>query len=227
VLVDVQCTDVAALLPTEFKFPAICKSVQASGAAEAHKMAIVWSLSDLNTFKRPYILQEYINHNATVFKVYVVGSEFHVVIRPSFPNLPTTPQPPIHFNSQDTKTALPPILQTDYAATQPPPSRDLLQRITTAIANYFHLTLFGYDVLVNVTTQKIAVVDVNYFPGKCGCSGTSGVFFSLLFSTLHILSLSFIDGLNCWIGILFSDYKGVDGVYEKLFNHFTNRTSSK
>jgi inositol-1,3,4-trisphosphate 5/6-kinase/inositol-tetrakisphosphate 1-kinase len=181
VLVDTQCTDVVAALPSGFTFPAICKSVQASGDARAHQMVIVWSVDDIASFQRPYILQEYINHNATVFKLYVIGSEFHVVRRPSFPNLPSTPRPPISFNSQDTKMTLPPVLQTDYAATQPPPTNDILQTITRVIGEFFRLTLFGYDVVVNIATQKLAVIDVNYFP----------------------------------------DYKGVDNVYEKLFNHFT------
>jgi hypothetical protein len=166
ILVDEQCTDVSALLPSNFTFPAICKSVQASGDTKAHQMMIVWSVSDLGTFTRPYILQEYINHNATVFKLYVLGSEFHIVTRPSFPNLSSTPQPPIHFNSQDTKTTLPPQLQTTYAATQQPPTHDVLKRITNVIANYFRLSLFGYDVVVNAATQKLAVLDVNYFPGR-------------------------------------------------------------
>jgi hypothetical protein len=51
-------------------------------------MAIMFSVDQvIKNFKPPFIAQEYFNHNATIFKIFVIGSFFAVVKRKSTPNL--------------------------------------------------------------------------------------------------------------------------------------------
>ena len=62
------------------------KSLQASGSLAAHEMGLIWRKSDLAQFSFPVYIQEFLNHNATIFKVYVIGNESHIVVRKSLPN---------------------------------------------------------------------------------------------------------------------------------------------
>ena len=54
-------------------------------------MAIIFSEADLKDIKPPCVLQSFINHNAVLYKVFVVGEAYSVVERPSIRNLPSGP----------------------------------------------------------------------------------------------------------------------------------------
>lgn len=92
---------------------------------------------------------------------------------------------PVIFNSQHWKHELPPEFTVDYAGKYPIPPMDVINTMTAHLSSLlvrFHsftglnhaytkqihkqgLTLFGYDVITDVSTGKQAVIDVNYFPG--------------------------------------------------------------
>jgi len=78
-----------------FTYPIMVKPLIAAGTAESHKMAVVLGPSGLECVKTPCLLQEYANHDATLYKVYVLGDVVRVFSRPSLPNLP-----PINNSSQ-------------------------------------------------------------------------------------------------------------------------------
>lgn len=42
----------------------------------------------LHDFDPPFVVQEFLNHNNTIFKVFVIGDQYQVVKRKSIPNLP-------------------------------------------------------------------------------------------------------------------------------------------
>jgi len=156
-----------AYVNSEFKFPAIAKTVQACGAKCAHEMVLVWSLDDINRFKRPLIVQPYLNHNATMAKVYVVGSDSTVIKRKSLPNLKPEPQhDPVFFNSQKYKHTVPPgLVEAADAGKAQLPSQDVIDAITKALSDLLELSLFGYDLITDSETGKHAIIDINYFPG--------------------------------------------------------------
>ena len=62
----------------------VCKQVVACGSHDSHHMGIVFNEQDVREhFEPPVIVQEFFNHNATIFKIFVVGSQVSVVRRPS------------------------------------------------------------------------------------------------------------------------------------------------
>ena len=54
-------------------------------------MAIIFSEEDLKDIKPPCVIQNFINHNAVLYKVFVVGEAYTVVERPSIRNFPSGP----------------------------------------------------------------------------------------------------------------------------------------
>lgn len=54
-------------------------------------MAIIFSEEDLKDVKPPCVIQSFINHNAVLYKVFVVGESYTVVERPSLKNFPAGP----------------------------------------------------------------------------------------------------------------------------------------
>ena len=72
-----------------FTFPLIAKPLTAAGTVESHKLGIVLGKGGLKKLQKPCIVQEYANHDAALFKVYVLGEEVFVFQRPSLPNIPT------------------------------------------------------------------------------------------------------------------------------------------
>jgi hypothetical protein len=49
-------------------------------------MAIVFNQEGLNAIQPPCVVQNFINHNAVLYKVFVVGESYTVVQRPSLKN---------------------------------------------------------------------------------------------------------------------------------------------
>lgn len=63
-------------------------------------MAIIFSEDGLKNIKPPCVIQSFINHDAVLYKVFVVGEAYSVVERPSvrnFPSGPTGETPPIPY----------------------------------------------------------------------------------------------------------------------------------
>ena len=54
-------------------------------------MAIIFSEEDLINVRPPCVIQSFINHNAVLYKVFVVGDAYTVVERPSLKNFPFGP----------------------------------------------------------------------------------------------------------------------------------------
>jgi hypothetical protein len=73
-------------------YPLIAKPLIAAGTKQSHYMSILLKASALHNFLQQRnsscILQEYVNHNATLYKVYVLGDFVSVYQRHSLPNLP-------------------------------------------------------------------------------------------------------------------------------------------
>ncbi|MGH0150868.1 UNVERIFIED_CONTAM: hypothetical protein FKN15_018978 [Acipenser sinensis] len=71
-------------------FPFICKTRVAHGT-NSHEMAIIFNKEGLKDIKPPCVIQSFINHNAVLYKVFVVGESYTVVERPSLKNFPAGP----------------------------------------------------------------------------------------------------------------------------------------
>jgi len=73
-------------------FPIIVKPLVAAGTKASHAMAVLLDRSALRAVaekKAPCLCQEYSNHDAVLYKVYVLGDHVSVHKRRSLPNLPS------------------------------------------------------------------------------------------------------------------------------------------
>jgi len=70
-------------------FPVICKPIVACGTTNSHSMVVIVSSKDIALVDnyRPCIVQQYFNHDATLFKVYVLDEDVMIYRRKSLPNL--------------------------------------------------------------------------------------------------------------------------------------------
>jgi len=165
-------------LPQNFPFPAICKSLEAIGALASHEMCIVWDESGLKQLKRPTLVQQLINHNSTIFKVFIIGEFYYIVKRPSIRNFtPQTGGKTVHFNSQEFTA-----LQGQPTAPLPPPS--LINSMIKFLREDSDMSLIGVDIITCNTTGKHFIIDANYFPGYTGVEDCPEKFLGLVLKKL-------------------------------------------
>jgi len=149
----------------ELHFPILSKPIRACGTPDSHKMSVVFDREALKTLQFPCILQEYINHGAVVYKIFVLGDVVHCVARPSLRSLHAT-SGKIDFCLYEAIKVLPQELDPalEVGIPPPPPSIEFLKQMAKAISNSLNMSLFGYDVIVSSLTGKPGVIDINYFP---------------------------------------------------------------
>ncbi|GLD62394.1 inositol-tetrakisphosphate 1-kinase, partial [Lates japonicus] len=153
-------------------FPFICKTRVAHGT-NSHEMAIIFSEEDLKDVKPPCVIQSFINHNAVLYKVFVVGDSYTVVERPSLKNFPAGPadRKAIFFNSHNVSK---PESSSDLTSREnvegvsQPPNNDVIRELSRSLREALGVSLFGIDVIINNQTGQHAVIDINAFPGYEG-----------------------------------------------------------
>ncbi|KAK3562713.1 hypothetical protein QTP86_005672 [Hemibagrus guttatus] len=153
-------------------FPFICKTRVAHGT-NSHEMAIIFSAEDLKDVKPPCVIQSFINHNAVLYKVFVVGESYTVVERPSLKNFPSGPadRKAIFFNSHNVSK---PESSSDLTSrdnvegVSQPPNNDVIRELCRSLRQALKVSLFGIDVIINNQTGQHAVIDINAFPGYEG-----------------------------------------------------------
>lgn len=164
-------------------FPMIVKPLTAAGTKASHALTVILQSDDSSTVqailqeKVPCLCQEYCNHNAILYKVYVLGEFISVHARRSLPNLPARRSAYTHLNF-DSQCPYPHLADFGYLeeetddATEEGEEQTLtpdcdvqvdeVRPIVEALKRAFGLELFGFDILITTTTLR--VVDVNYFP---------------------------------------------------------------
>lgn len=153
-------------------FPFICKTRVAHGT-NSHEMAIIFSEEDLNDVKPPCVIQSFINHNAVLYKVFVVGDSYTVVERPSLKNFPAGPadRKAIFFNSHNVskpESSSDLTTRENVEGVSQPPNDDVIRKLSRSLRQALGVSLFGIDVIINNQTGQHAVIDINAFPGYEG-----------------------------------------------------------
>ncbi|KAK3542658.1 hypothetical protein QTP86_032391 [Hemibagrus guttatus] len=156
----------------DITFPFMCKTQVAHGV-NSHEMAIIFSEEDLKDITPPCVLQSFINHNAMLYKVFVVGEAYSVVERPSIRNFPSGPtdRRAISFNSHHVSK---PESSSDLTSRENvegqcrAPSADVIQKISRCLRQILGVSLFGIDIIINNQTGQHAIIDINAFPGYEG-----------------------------------------------------------
>jgi len=148
------------------RYPVVVKSIQACGSADSHEMGIINSAAGLELpfVQLPVLVQEFVNHNGTIFKVFVIGHEVSVVRRHSIANIPSDSDKPVLFNSQHMQD----IMDLSSHASETPPSPEVLQKLADKISDHSGLSYYGFDLIRDCETGDLAVIDVNFFPGYKG-----------------------------------------------------------
>ncbi|XP_057269437.1 inositol-tetrakisphosphate 1-kinase isoform X1 [Pezoporus wallicus] len=178
-------------------FPFICKTRVAHGT-NSHEMAIIFNQEGLKAVHPPCVIQSFINHNAVLYKVFVVGESYTVVKRPSLKNFSAgiSDRESIFFNSHNVSkpesssvlTAAEVCLVPRASMTVSPsgfpyrapldkiegvferPNDDVIREISKALRQALGVSLFGIDIIINNQTGQHAVIDINAFPGYEGVS---------------------------------------------------------
>lgn len=179
-------SDVVTLVRANLTFPIICKTRVAHGP-RSHEMSLIFNERGLKEVNPPCLLQSFINHSATLYKVFVVGSQHFVVKRPSIRNfsLGETDQKTIFFNSHEVSKAesCSHLSQAPLYPDALPPSDDVVRQAVQGLQEALGMSLFGIDLIVDTQSGRCAVIDVNAFPGYEGVPE----FFSALLSHVEKL----------------------------------------
>ncbi|XP_030299446.1 inositol-tetrakisphosphate 1-kinase-like isoform X2 [Sparus aurata] len=161
-----------ALTTQGLSFPLICKTRVAHGA-RSHEMSVIFSAGSLAVVQPPCVLQSFVNHGAVLHKVFVVGDRHFCVERPSLKNFPSGPsdRKTIFFNSHQVSK---PESSSDLTALDeqmpclPPPSSEAVAALVRELRVLLGMTLFGVDIIINIHTHTLTVIDINIFPGYEG-----------------------------------------------------------
>ncbi|KAM7164581.1 inositol-tetrakisphosphate 1-kinase isoform 2-T2 [Macrochelys suwanniensis] len=153
-------------------FPFICKTRVAHGT-NSHEMAIIFNQEGLKAIQPPCVIQSFINHNAVLYKVFVVGESYTVVKRPSLKNFSAgiSDRESIFFNSHnvskpESSSVLTALDKIEGVFERP--NDDVIREISKALRQALGVSLFGIDIIINNQTGQHAVIDINAFPGYEG-----------------------------------------------------------
>ncbi|KAI3353851.1 hypothetical protein L3Q82_005065 [Scortum barcoo] len=177
-----------AVMTHGLSFPLICKTRVAHGSL-SHEMSLIFSAGSLADIHPPCVLQSFVNHGAVLHKVFVVGDRHFCVERPSLKNFPPGPcdRETIFFNSHQVSK---PESSSDLTALDeqmpclPPPSSEAVAALVNELRVQLGMVLFGVDVIINIHTHTLTVIDINIFPGYEGVPQ----FYSSLLSHIQFLS---------------------------------------
>uniref|UniRef100_H3DA10 Inositol-tetrakisphosphate 1-kinase n=1 Tax=Tetraodon nigroviridis TaxID=99883 RepID=H3DA10_TETNG len=161
-----------AVINQSLSFPLICKTRVAHGSL-SHEMSLIFGAGSLADVRPPCVLQSFINHGAVLHKVFVVGDRHFCVERPSLKNFPSGPcdRKTIFFNSHQVSK---PESSSDLTALDeqmpylPPPSSEAVAALVKELRSQLGMVLFGVDVIINIHTHTLTVIDINIFPGYEG-----------------------------------------------------------
>ncbi|CAG9316225.1 unnamed protein product [Blepharisma stoltei] len=165
-------------------FPLLVKTDQSSVSDLSHFMCVVFDFEGLITaftnFQEKLILQEYINHDKTVYKVYALGEDIRYFSRPSCSNL-VSGQGVVSFRSDQ---PWPQSLKSEDKQIIRDLSMEIVRLGAQIITNSLKITIFGYDILVQSHTNDYIIVDLNVFPGFKEYSNLSEVMDQHIINTL-------------------------------------------
>ena len=180
-------SDLEGIMKTNcLSFPVICKPERACGVAESHHMNIVLDMDGFEGVQRPFVMQQYYNHNAVFHKVYVIGDWVMMFRRPSLPNFSVeqgveSRKERIHVIPFDSRKSYPTLenlhgcgitISNDTTGVDEsnPCNQEQLEGIAQSLSDCFGLSLFGFDIIAptvvdgRVEDRPLLIVDVNFFP---------------------------------------------------------------
>ncbi|XP_065860869.1 inositol 1,3,4-trisphosphate 5/6-kinase 4 isoform X2 [Euphorbia lathyris] len=166
--------DLVKLLPeANLSLPSIVKPQIACGVADAHSMAIVFRVQDFKDLSVPLpaVVQEYVDHSSTLFKIYVLGERVFYAVKKSIPNVDMLMKlsenngvGPLLFDSLKSLPTTKEQSSSGDSLTTSCFDLDLVTEAAHWLARKLDLTIFGFDVVIQEGTTDHVIVDVNYLP---------------------------------------------------------------
>ncbi|KAH8853606.1 Inositol-tetrakisphosphate 1-kinase [Schistosoma japonicum] len=159
----------------------ICKSLMAHGQDSVHEIAIVFDDSGLNNLRYPIFVQQFINHNGKVLKLFVIGDYSCVTEVPSIKNQEnSTDKTPIFFHSHSVSKdgcQSPLSESSSFSNKQTICSYDkpLFNMLANEIRKSLKIDLFGIDLICETDNStpdtlskpnRYAIIDLNIFPSQ-------------------------------------------------------------
>jgi len=170
-------------------YPVIIKPNDASNV-RAHWMTIVTNAGQwpFLSAENEFIKQQFYPHHGVLFKVYVIGEAVEIVVRPSISvsKSDLTAKDPISFHTHQFKlseAALSVERAQHLLLHLYKPHGDLITRFVTRLQRILDLETFGVDIIVPEEADgrlRVAVIDINYFPGYDGVEDLAFKFVSSL-----------------------------------------------
>ena len=155
-------------------YPVIIKPNDANNV-HAHWMTVVTNNDQWPQLsgKPEFIKQQFYPHHGVLFKVYVIGEIVEIVVRPSISvkGNDVIAKDPISFHTHQFKSsdaALPAAMAQWHLQQLFKPHEALIYRFVKHIKGVLQMETFGVDIIFPEGTKKIAVIDINYFPGYDG-----------------------------------------------------------
>lgn len=149
-------------------FPFVCKPSVAQSSTHAHQMSLIFNEEGLADLSPPCIAQKFVNHDAVLYKLFVVGDQYFITQRPSLKNFYAGDHKTIFFRTQDISK---PHCASDLTKLDAPRSpviwadRDKMDHIVRVLSRELGLNLFGIDIIIDNRSGQYAIVDMNIFPG--------------------------------------------------------------
>ncbi|OHT10708.1 Inositol 1, 3, 4-trisphosphate 5/6-kinase family protein [Tritrichomonas foetus] len=144
-------------------FPLLAKPKGAASSTAAHLMKLATKPEQLVGVPTPTMLQEYINHDGVVYKIYALGDIIEVGARPSSRNIEDGECVDIDFDSQKmTEKNGFWTEQRDLSNVEIP--LDDFKTMSAILRKAMKMELIGFDILID-SQKRYWIVDLNYFPG--------------------------------------------------------------
>ncbi|XP_017783899.1 PREDICTED: inositol-tetrakisphosphate 1-kinase-like [Nicrophorus vespilloides] len=160
------------LKAANISYPFICKPQLGHGSKKAHEMLIIFNENSLEDCKAPCVAQNFINHNAVLFKIFIVGEKSYYVERPSLKNFYASDSCSILFDSGAVSKAGAQsnlsILEEAEVSKVPVPDDWVFQKISTTLRKAYGMELLGVDVVIENNSGRYGIIDVNAYPGYDG-----------------------------------------------------------
>ena len=143
------------------ELPFIVKPIRAQGTYESHEMMIVTKEEGLSSLQYPCVVQQFINHNGKLQKVFVIGKKIILTkVQKSVGNINCeNSQSIIQFNNSK-----PPQELFSQAGEIELLKDSELEQIAQLICSSFKLNFLGFDVIRKNGNGDPYIIDINHFP---------------------------------------------------------------
>ncbi|KAJ8980875.1 hypothetical protein NQ317_002549 [Molorchus minor] len=134
-------------------YPFICKPILGHGSRKAHEMLIIFNEKSLVDCRTPCVAQSFINHNAVLFKIFILACDSETIYFDSS-----------DVSKADSKSRLSVLDPEDVLNVRVHPDERILDIIAHTLRKAFGMELLGVDVVIEKSTGKYAIIDVNAYP---------------------------------------------------------------